>query len=297
MDTRDFELLRHLRDEPLATFEHYGQLLGLSGNAARLRFEALVDEGVTTGVEVLVAGEALGRETWTTFLRGVESAAHLQDAFGCEAAVLTTYYPEGHATVSTYTRREEAPRLPEVFTALGFQVQESRPAPWRPTPGVSPPAATDKELRVMGALVDDPRRSTRDIAKVAGCSPRTAAGLRDSLRSRGLIEILPLLRLGWARGICFYKLTVIADRATVDGVLRDDPELARYWPLHDPEGAVLVGRAPSIAEAYLVERRVASTAGVSRATIAFNADLVYDRKRVSAIVQRELRRRAQDPKA
>lgn len=251
-----------------------------------------------TPIEALVNGAAIGRSIFTTWVKNVDSPLTLRRAFDHPDAYLLIYYPDKDAMIWTCSTLATVHALPAEFRSLGFDVTRSVPAPWQPLHSDAESSLSDLDLKMLEALVPNPRRPIRALAAEIGCAPRTAAAVRDSLARRGIVEFAPLVRLGWSKGIFLYRLLLMGDPETCSSIVAARPHLMKYWPTYRPPGCILIGYASSAADAYREAREIAGLPGIAAAELAFNADLVYHRERVKDFVSGLLKeRRTADSKA
>ena len=289
-DAKDFKILRHLFQEPFASYQRIGEPIGLSGVSVKARMVRLERDGVIQGMWGLPAPETFGRHgRLFVYAKVARPDRAMALARKTDPIARAAVGHERSFEVTTYARTPDEGAPPELVKRLGepdfsgtmrITVPQERSFPLSPL-----------DWRILLPLVRQPRSSVQKIAEITGLSRKTVRRHRDDLFRRGVFRALPLLAGARSPGLVIYRLFIrspsitFADRQRILGTLPDTYLAA--WT-EGPPGLWLAGGAPTMAAALHDRDRAERLLGVTHAEFDVFVRNEYFPERIEGWIREEL---------
>ncbi len=265
-DETDFQILVRLWRDPFASYEAMGHTLGLSGNTAKNRLERLRSDGLISGIWALPAPAIFGRRARIFAFRPPDDAARaVEHALQIDPVVWALERTDHYVSVNAYLNdgSDEPPK--ELMDLLGPPVFAISPRTFETLR--DPPVLSPLDLRILRALLRDPRASLQDLAKACRLTPKTVRSHRDAMFRDRAFSMLTPLQGAQSPGLVVYNLLVATEAVTpaIRGVVLSAlPRCVLLSETERPAGLYLAGRAPSLAQAVADEAAAAQVPGVER---------------------------------
>jgi DNA-binding Lrp family transcriptional regulator len=289
VDEKDFHILAHLARDPFASNEKIGRALGLSGNSIKRRIEALVAEGVVPSTWLLPVPQIFRRHSRIFVYEDLPRLDEAIDlALKTDPVVWAGFDVDRSFHVHAYTPTPDAAASNDLVEFLG-----------EPAFSVSPPFSqadpneavlSSLDLRILLALMRQPRASLKDLAAATGLSPKTVRRHRDAMFSNGLFILFPVIHVARARGLVLYN--AYAQGATVPSnaqrILSALPRCRLITTRTNPPGVWMIGWADSMAEVAEAEARLRGLPGVERAGIIMRQRVDFAVDRIEGWIREEL---------
>ncbi|HYM38630.1 MAG TPA: winged helix-turn-helix transcriptional regulator [Thermoplasmata archaeon] len=265
-DETDFQILVRLWRDPFASYEAIGHGLELSGNTAKNRIERLREDGLIGGIWVLPS-PAVFRRTSRIFAFRPPSRPEkaIEAALRVDPVVWALERLDHVVSVNAYL--DAATRGPprELVDLLGPPVFAISPRFFDAAD--EPTVLSPLDLRVLRALIRQPRASLQDLGKRCRLTPKTVRAHRDAMFRDGTFGMLTPLQGARSPGLVVYNLFVgigEVNPAVRQRVLSALPRCVLLAETKDPTGLYLAGRTPSLAEALADEAKAGGIPGVAR---------------------------------
>lgn len=265
-DETDFQMLVRLWREPFASYEAIGHGLGVSGNTAKNRIERLRADGLIGGIWVLPSPSVFRRTSRIFAFRPPPRAEPaIESVLRIDPVVWALERLDHVVSVNAYLDPGTLAPPKELVDLLGPPVFAISPRIFdsEETPTVLSPL----DLRVLRALVRQPRASLQDLAKLCRLTPKTVRAHRDAMFRDGTFTMLTPLQGARSPGLVVYNLFVGTGEVTPavrQRVLSALPRCVLLAETENPAGLYLAGRAPSLAEALADETKAGELPGVER---------------------------------
>lgn len=173
-------------DAPLGTHASWAKAIGRSSSTVRGRLESLRRSGILTGFHAMPNGAALGmREVGAAW----QTDASLDEILLVPDTVYAGATIGGVTTIGAWTNQ------PDHWVDEVSHVAGSEPLAPMMEAAYSGPVLGALELRVLRAMLDDPRGPAASLAKSCGLSPKTVRRHRQTLVDGRAIRISPGLKI------------------------------------------------------------------------------------------------------
>ncbi|MBW3584159.1 MAG: hypothetical protein KY455_13800 [Euryarchaeota archaeon] len=181
-----FRLLADLSRSPFASHAELGRRLGVTGEAVRQRLDRFKEDGVLRGFSAIPAASVFGRRACDVVF---QSSVDLGLVLRQSDVVFAVTSADGGCGVKGYVHDvlDFTSRMSDLVGGPPRQVI-SGPAP-RPTNALG-----TIDLRVLRALVVEPRSSFRHLQAATGLSYRTVRSRRERLLESRAVDVQPILR-------------------------------------------------------------------------------------------------------
>lgn len=265
-DETDFQILVRLWRDPFASYEAIGHELGLSGNTAKNRLERLRSDGLISGMWAFPSPDLFHRTSRIFAFRPPERTQEaLQAALRIDPVVWALERTDHFVSVNAYLdgASEDPPK--ELLELLGPPVFAISPRIFDTAEDARTLSPLD--LRVLRALLRQPRASLQDLAKACRLTPKTVRSHRDAMFRDGAFSLLTPLQGAQSHGLVVYNLFVGTKEITnsVRGtVLSALPRCVLLAETQNPTGLYLAGRATSLADCFADEAKAGQVPGVLR---------------------------------
>ncbi len=275
VDPLDFQLIGALCKEPLATHEALARAIGRSASAVRKRIGALTEAGVLDGFVAVPDAGALSRKGIGAAWRVLAPTQGLLQIPGTVWAGTTI---DGSSGALAFVDDPDA-WLGQASAAVGHEVHEVYH-----TTAYEGPALGPLELKVLRALVQDPRADAAALADRCGLSAKTVRSRRAAMMDSGAVRIEPVI-YGERGGSITFQISTSCDSRLLPAVkaaLGQHVQLADVGPLH-----CILSQAPSLAEKAkrLAEVRAL---GVDFMEVLLNDDFTWNTDAFVAMIDAEL---------
>ena len=218
MDELDVKILRALLSERAVAPSNSQVSSSLRSIAARLstddmtihyRYKKLEESGAMSGWQLLVNpmffGYGLidvtvdvqpesGKQNMIRKLMLVHEVAGIYDFYGCAMKIVVMYGSEDSRirTIELISRVTNAETMAQIRWAL---------------PGSRTSRLTQTDVAIIRALAHDARRSSVEVARELGLSPRTVRNRIGKLREENTVFALPVLNVGGIPGLILVVLS------------------------------------------------------------------------------------------
>lgn len=293
MDDLDLEILSSLRwGDPFASAESIGRQLRVSGNTVMARLRAMEERGVLRGFAVFPASILVNKGCWRWWFVRLND----RDAIDADAALRIEevaacfwLYPD-FAMVGTY-HAEPGPPVPgRLVRALNGELVASFNHLWLTAERLPVAPGSPIDLRVVRALVRDPRGPASRLAKKANMATRTFLRHRRTLLSGGQVFIMPIEDMSRELG----KVTYRAWGTTVDGLgpngLGVDGARAILSDLTQPPSVYVYGHAGSYAALKEIEFKLRRNIALKNLIFWVPQGGVFAARRIEAWLDESLTR-------
>lgn len=265
-DEIDFQILARLWRDPFASYEAIGHGLGLSGNTAKNRLERLRNDGLISGIWALPA-PGVFRRTSRIFAFGEPERPDeaLEAALRVDSVVWALERMDHYVSVNAYIENGSDGPPKELVDLLGPPVFAISPRIFNSSE--DPAVLSPLDLRVLRALIRQPRASLQELANMCGLTPKTVRAHRDAMFRDRVFTMLTPLQGAQSHGLVVYTLFVGTEAVTpaVRGaVLSVLPGCVLLAETERPRGLYLAGRASSLAQAIADEVTASHASGVER---------------------------------
>ncbi|HXW37652.1 MAG TPA: winged helix-turn-helix transcriptional regulator [Nitrososphaerales archaeon] len=287
-DERDFAIISQLRRNPFLSYESIGRGIGLSGNATKMRIEALERAEILTSLRAMPAAQIFHRVP-RLFFFGPATAEKVDKALEKDPSVFATMDVNGRAAVLRYVNLASSGPPEDLKSLLGPVETEENPLLPYPHRELASPISVP-QLVVLRVLVDDLRTSVKEISKATGLSQKVVKRVRREMLEKGLFQVQPIFQSARSSRIVMYELHV---RSEDDSVLLDVKQtLPRSIFINQWESSATIFScwAESIDDVFETQRRVRSRPGVSDVSVRFHARATLNTARLTSLIDEEVRR-------
>lgn len=261
----DFAILSAIQAAPLDGPATWARRTGVDQSTLRRRVKALEDAGVLRGFVATPTAAAFGR-TQVPHQFATHDAPDMNAIMAVEDVAWAASTLDGRTFVNTY--EDGASRRPELEAILGPNVStfEATTEP--------PPAVLGRiDIKVIRALLMEPRASIARLTELTGLSTKTVRNHRADLIAKHLVRVDPLLRPPTKPGRLFYHMSFHADPpARLETVAKAVPDAIIISLFREPPAAYLFCTAPGIQEQAEHQKAVENMPGVSGVTLLINRD-------------------------
>ena len=289
VDERDFQILAQLARDPFASNEKIGRALGLSGNSAKRRLEALVAEGVVPSTWLLPVPQIFRRHSRIFVYKDVVRLDEaVEFALGEDPVVWAGFDVDRSFHVHAYTPTPDASVPEGLVKFLGEPAFSVSPPFYQSDPNEA--VLSPLDLRVLLVLIRRPRASLKELADATGLSPKTVRRRRDAMFANGLFILFPVIHVARARGLVLYNAYAQGAKvpSNAQQILSALPRCRLITTRTNPPGVWMIGWADSISEVADVEARLRSLPGVERAGIIMRQRVDFAVDRVEGWIREDL---------
>lgn len=218
-----FRLLAELALSPFASYAELGRRLGVTGEAVRQRLDRFREDGVLRGFSAIPAASVFGRQACDLIF---PTSIDLDLLLRQPDVVYAVNSVDGRCGVKGY-----------VDDVAGFASRTSDLVGQTPYKVIGGPGARSADLlgtidlRVLRALVAEPRSSFRELQAATGLSYRTVRSSRQRLVDSGAVAVQPVLRPSRC-GDLYHNLWVQGPACAVEQDVRgllDDHVVLDWW--------------------------------------------------------------------
>ncbi len=213
VDLIDKGILEQLRANCRISYEELSRLYGISANAIKRRVQKLEESGVIDGYVVYLTPQMMHVEFVFGLIitDGSQDESEMMNLIGAnECAIAAAAYTDGvFALVAEYDTSDRLmhfrtflKRLESVNEVKLYHYVEDT-GPIGAISGNEKIELSKLHLRVIRALVDDPRMPISDLAKASGLTAKRTRKIVRELMDGGNFRFSPLLELGSAGSIPF----------------------------------------------------------------------------------------------
>jgi DNA-binding Lrp family transcriptional regulator len=205
MDELDKKILADLQTNCRITYQELSRRYGISANAIRRRVLNLEESGEISGYTVALSIAMTGSSQLFGFLTadGSRDEIEMIDEMGSHPNIsAAAAYSNGtYAFVGNYVTTQEMHELSSYLR----RIQSVVSAEIHPTiiPTGQGMELSTLHLRIMKALIDEPRLSVVEVAEKSGLTARRVRRLLGQLEESGAVQFKALLELGADRSIPF----------------------------------------------------------------------------------------------
>jgi DNA-binding Lrp family transcriptional regulator len=292
VDDRDFWILSQLRRDPFSSYETLGRGIGLSGNAAKSRLEALQKRGILTSLNAMPAAQVFHRFPRLFFFKQpVTSMDEFNAALEIDSAVFATLDVDDSVAVLVYDLPSASSPIPpeELTTLLGAVDSEATPLFPYPRRELSKPVSL-AELKVLRMLVANLRVPLKEVSQSTGLSQKVAKKARRRLMDDGLLQVQPIFQSAHSSRILMYEVHVHSKDSSVLSRLKQTLPKSVFINQWESNTIVFSRWADSIAEVFESERRLRSEPGVDGVRVKFHTRAILASSRLTSWIDGEIRR-------
>lgn len=217
LDSADRIIIQELIGNCRVTYQTLSTKLGMTANAAKNRVQRLVDNGVIEAFVATLSLRVIGAEPFMAFVSVKDSKDEetFMQQVGSNPMVTSVRLD----SVGWWVIRGEyvkAKGLAELSSFLwGFDGVTSAEVHPMPCEGGSTPKLSNYHLKVLRALVDDPRAPASQIAKVTGLTTRRVRRGIEEMTESGAVELTTRVNFN-AGGSTMFVARVVWDPKQVD---------------------------------------------------------------------------------
>ncbi len=197
----DFEILCAIQEAPLDGPAVWARRAGVDATTLRRRVRRLEQHGVLRGFAATPAAAAFGR-TPTTLEFHTAQPPDMDAILAVEDVAWAASTYDQRTWVNIYEGEDRTQELEELLGPSTTTYTTAEPAPT---------VLGRIELKVLRALILEPRAGIQRLTEMTGLSSKTVRNHRASLISRRLVRIDPLLRPPRTAGRMYYHVTVHLD--------------------------------------------------------------------------------------
>ena len=291
VDEKDFLILTQLRTNPFASYETLGRDLGLSGNAAKARVEALETTQILPLLHGMPAAQVFQRFPRLFFFKKpIRSAERLDLAIEIDPVVFVTLDVHQKVGVLTYDFSPSSGPPEKLTTLLGPTELEVTPLFPHPRREFSKPASLG-ELKVLRILIANLRVSLKDLSDTTALSQKMAKKIRNQLLNDGLLQVQPIFQSALSQGILLYEVDVHSPDPVVLSRIRQTLPHSVVFNQWDPTAVVFSCWAGSLAEVFDTEKMLRGEPGVSEVRVKFHTRAVLAMSRLTAWIDAAVQQR------
>lgn len=195
-DEDDFAILAAIHDEPLGGPASWARAANVGDTHCRRRVKHLEASGVLRGFSGIPSHSAFGRTHYTYGFRGdIPGALELPDVAWIGSVL--------HGPNFLHAYAKDDPGLADRFDGAMERFES-----------VTPPEEMHlgrMDLKVLRAMIEDPRKSIAALCKETGLSNKTVMARRDHLIASGAIRVEPILRPPLQAGRLFFHMGVVLE--------------------------------------------------------------------------------------
>lgn len=293
MDERDFQILVGLLEDPTASYQALGRVVGLSGTSVKGGLERMREDGPLRGFVGLPHAAVFGRESviyWANPRRDVRDA--LEHVLKVDPVVWVSVLPTREVAVHAY----EAPGgedISELEDVLGASLEAGGGlAPWPSDEADTVLSSLD--WRLVRHLIAEPRLSVRELVERTGLTRNTVSKRRGRLFGEGFVSLFPLLEQARSSGLVLYSVVVRVEkagvRARVQEALPNAVAVVHGVGEQGGLGTTFMGHAPSVAEVSIAYEEVGAVEGVREAHLIMDVERRVAVERLEAWADEEIDR-------
>ncbi len=287
VDDIDLQIIRLLVRNCRTGYTDIASAVGISTNAAKIRTNKMISNGVIQGFRVLVNPATFGYEKLLFLIvNNIDKTIKEQDLFK-KIRLL--------GEVFAYARHFESATI---FVLFAKDISQDKidtvcdilkPATVDPIFGnYRPPTMTvnDSDLEIMKCLLSDPRMSVKDLAQKTSLSRKTVARRLDKMRENNVLQFFTIMaNLSSLRLVGYIEFPALIHvkepsyRSVVERIYQELQEYLflladiRYW---DQKGFIFgVFFASNISVVNLVLRRLRSYEGITKVESFITTNVSY----------------------
>ena len=206
MDDLDQDILAYFElVNPFASSESVGRRFGVSGTTVAARWRAMEERGVIQGACVFPAAVNLGKVRRYWIFRGVDrTTVDMRAVLDVEELAACFWVYPDIAVVCSYHTQSNPPVPEPLVRALGGELIGGSNPPELASTGHPPAPGSSIDLRVLRALLKDPRASDSELAMSSGMATRTFRRHRASLIPGGQATVYLILDMTREHGVINY---------------------------------------------------------------------------------------------
>jgi len=289
VDEKDFHILAHLARDPFTSNEKIGRALGLSGNSVKRRIEELATEGVVPSTWLLPVPQIFRRHSRIFVYKDLTKLNEaIELALKTDPVVWAGFDVDRSFHVHAYALTPDAAAPEHLVQVIG-----------EPAFSVSPPFSqadpneavlSSLDLRILLALIRQPRSSLKELAAATGLSPKTVRRHRDAMFANGQFILFPVIHVARARGLVLYNAYAQGAKvpSNAQRILSALPRCRLITTRTNPPGVWMIGWADSMAEVADVEAHLRGLPGVERAGVIMRQRVDFAVDRIEGWIREEL---------
>lgn len=282
VDSKDFHLLVALHENARLSYRSLGQRVSLSAPAVRERMNRLEGRGILQGYWLYIDPNMLDREDLMVFYRGEWKREDALKALDVDDVAFVAWKLDGSLSIQVWPKDRLKP-IKDLTMAL-----EARPSGQTFTKRREEAQKLSLiDLRIMGALVDDPLTPFEELVRKTGLSPKTIRKHLQRLIKDETIFIMPRLGSLAEPGEMVYHLTVTGtvERNELDRVLGEALVVSET---SEPPLKYLLCRADDLADVTVRTQAVRKLPGVESVEVTLNRELLIDTGFAHSLIRRKI---------
>lgn len=283
MDSKDFQLLVALDDNARQSYESLGERISLSAPAVRDRLERLKMKGVLQGFSLMINPSLFDRIGLVLFFSGDFQRKTALAALAAPDVSWVRLKLDGQMIVGLWTKDEDK-STDYLTNILGTKpsgrvfTQQNKSVPVSIT-----------DLKIMDALVDDPKVSFGNLVKSTGLSPKTVRKHLDRLLETKTISIVPLLGTLADSGELIYPL-VVAGKVNVNEMRKIMGGIALLRQIQEPPIKYVLCKGNSLAEMITKIRALEKIHGVKSVEISLNREILVSTELRHSLIREKIKK-------
>lgn len=281
MDERDFRILASLFEDARQSYRALGRRVGLTAPAVRERLQRLESVGILRGFWVRPEGALFDLADCIFLFGGPVSDGQARTALTQPDVAWVAPKIDGGASVGVWTKDPEASEQ-NLVRVLG-----QRPSGRTISPPIRLPVVTRLDWRILGALIDDPRRPLQDLCQATHLSTKTVRKRLSALLRSGGVAISPVLGAFTEGGDILYTISVIGP-IEFSEIRRILGEAALLRVAEGPKSQFALGRAANLGEVLRRTAELGRHPDVRRSFVSLNRELLVNTELTRRLVSERL---------
>jgi DNA-binding Lrp family transcriptional regulator len=278
VDSKDFQLLVALYEDPRRSLRELARRVELSHPVVRERVRDLASRGILQGYFLQANPRLFGRGELLVRFKGELTHAHAERALAVPDVVWVAWKLDGGLTVQVWPRDQTL-----TLKALADAVGMSPAGQFVAEPRENPRPLSLIDWQIVEALVDDPLMPLRDLEEKTGLSPKTIRNHLTRLLRERMITISPKIGALADSGELVYTFSVFGDPSMSE--LRhiiSDAYLIREF--REPPAKHLLCRGSDLTEVMEKTQAIGKLSGVKSVSVSLNREQLVATNFVRSLV-------------
>jgi DNA-binding Lrp family transcriptional regulator len=282
VDSKDFQLLVALYEDPRRSFRELARRVKLSHPVVRERVRDLESRGILQGYFLLINPSVFGREDLLVRFKGELTHADAVKALAVPDVVWVAWKLDGGLTVQVWPRDRAL-----TVKALANVVGASPSAQFSPEPRQLPRPLSLIDWQIVEVLVEDPLLSLKDLEARTGLSPKTIRNHLTRLLRERTISISPKFGSLADSGELVYTFSVFGDLSMSElHRIITDAYLIRQF--REPPAKHLLCRGSDLTEVIAKTQAIGKLPGVKSVSVSLNREQLVATNFVRSLVREKI---------
>ena len=274
----DLRLIHAIQGNPLDGPSKWARSSGLDLGFVRRKYKQLQDTCVLRGFSAIPAATVFGRKDEVYAFKG---QAAIDDILAIDNVAWVARVSGRRTLVHVFeTKRASSGALEALLGPADPEfVATNAPAT---------PALGRIELKILRALLRDPRMRLQDLCLETGLTMKTVRKHRQALMDSGALVVEPIIRPPTQPGPLFYHFGIRFAAKKDASALRKDPNLLVLHESLRPPAAYVLGTAEGLEAQAAQQQRLAAMDGVVRVRLIYTESFAIARSRLQAWIDEEI---------